>query len=64
MAFAEELAICMNKGGFPAPQQLVPGSVTETVQELGEIEDALSAAGIDPTIETFERALAIIPTLA
>lgn len=48
MSFSSDLDTCMSNGGFPTLGQIFSG-LTDALQVVSELEDALSAAGIDIT---------------
>jgi hypothetical protein len=62
MSFSDDLGACMNNAGLPTPAELF-GSVTEAVQELSEIKDALENAGVEISTTTFQQLALLVPTL-
>jgi hypothetical protein len=63
MSFSSDLDTCMSNGGFPTLGQIFSG-LTDALQVISELEDALSAAGIDITKVTAAELAAVAQTLS
>jgi hypothetical protein len=63
MSFSSDLDTCMSNGGFPTLGQIFSG-LTDALQVVSELEDALSAAGIDITKVTAAELAAVAQTLS
>lgn len=56
ISFFSDLKNCLNRGGFPTPDQLPDLSVREMLAAVDEIHDAAENAGVD----TFEKLAALV----
>jgi hypothetical protein len=63
MSFSSDLDACMSNGGFPTLGQIFSG-LTDALNVISEVEDALSAAGIDITKVSAAELAAIAQTLS
>jgi hypothetical protein len=63
MSFSSDLDTCMSNGGFPTLGQIFSG-LTDALNVISELEDALSAAGIDITKVTAAELAAVAQTLS
>jgi hypothetical protein len=63
MSFSSDLDACMSNGGFPTLGQIFSG-LTDALNVISELEDALSAAGIDITKVSAAELAAIAQTLS
>jgi hypothetical protein len=63
MSFSSDLDTCMSNGGFPTLGQIFSG-LTDALQVISELEDALSAAGIDITKVTAAELALVAQTIS
>jgi hypothetical protein len=63
MSFSTDLDTCLSNANFPTLGQIFSG-LTDALQVVSELEDALSAAGIDITTVTAADLAAVAKTLS
>jgi hypothetical protein len=63
MSFSSDLDTCLTNANFPTLGQIFSG-LTDALQVVSELEDALSAAGIDITTVTAADLAAVAKTLS